>query len=384
MSEPFSWSWAEKVPTSYPSPEGATPPADGAPQPVESPPLDLPAPPEATDSPGAPGAPTRVSTVAGVTVIVLLCAVCLGLAFRSGAYRPVDWLPFLIGVAALAVVAGMSGPAVLSGRVQKVLLGLFGAQAAWTAASLLWATSTANAWEETNRTLFYATAMTLVFVAVRWTGALGLRALVMLVTAAIAVMALVVVVRLGISDDFSRYFPDGRLQYPVGYFNGLASLLMIGFWLALGMANGSRGGLPRWIQPLLLALGVLFAELALLPQSRGALWTFFLAVPFFLILSTNRFRALVDLAIVVLPVALFWSQHQRHVCGCARRRTLRRRPQEQPAGHRLLRVDRLGCLGGQLASGESVGAPLPEDSDLDGRHPHCAGRRGCDRRSHLF
>jgi small neutral amino acid transporter SnatA (MarC family) len=49
-------------------------------------------------------------------------------------------------------------------------------------------------------------------------------------------------------------------------------------------------------------------ELALLPQSRGAFWTFFLVLPFFVVLSTNRFRALADLVIVLLPVALFWPK----------------------------------------------------------------------------
>ena len=284
---------------------------------------------------------TRVATMTGTVVIALLCAVCLGLAFQGGGYTPSSWLPFLIGTAALAVVAAVSGPTALSGRFQKVLLALFVAQVVWTAASILWAGSAANVWEEANRSLFYAAGAALAFVAVRWAGRAGLTALAALVTGMIGAMALMVAIRLGVSADPLAFLLDGRLNYPVTYFNGLAALLMIGFWLALGMANaaggasrapdgpsssrGPAGGaaghetriarlrartlpFPRWSQPLLLALAVFLLEMALLPQSRGALWTFFLVVPLFVVLSPNRFRALLDLATVSLPVVIFWNK----------------------------------------------------------------------------
>jgi O-antigen ligase len=64
----------------------------------------------------------------------------------------------------------------------------------------------------------------------------------------------------------------------------------------------------RIAQPLLLVAAVILLEVALLPQSRGGLWTFVLVIPFFVILSPNRFRALVDLGIVVLPLFLFWGR----------------------------------------------------------------------------
>ena len=269
---------------------------------------DRPAPPAGAQPRGLP---PRAGMITGIVVIALLCIVSLGLAFRSGAYSLADWVPFLIGVAALAVMVAISGPAVFSGRFQKILLALFALQAVWTASSIFWATSLGNTWEEINRTLLYAVGIGLVFAAVRWAGPTGLKTLAALVAAVIGVMALVIVIRLGVSDDPSGFFISGRLRYPITYYNALAALLMVGFWLALGMANGMRQTerrFPRWTQPLLLALGVFFAELALLPQSRGALWTFFLVVPFFVILSPHRFRALVDLGIVVLPVVLFWGR----------------------------------------------------------------------------
>jgi hypothetical protein len=42
---------------------------------------------------------------------------------------------------------------------------------------MLWAESSANAWEEINRTFLYLLGATLVFVAVRWAGPVALRLL---------------------------------------------------------------------------------------------------------------------------------------------------------------------------------------------------------------
>jgi hypothetical protein len=269
----------------------------------------------------------RAASALGIVVILVLCGFSMALAFRGGAYGPADWLPLMVAIVAFAVIVCLGGPAVVSDRFQKLLLGLFAAQAVWTAASMLWATSLGNTWEEINRTLLYAVGVALVFAAVRWAGLKGLTALATLLAAVVGVVGLVVALTLASSDNPMALFEEARLNYPVTYYNGLSALLMLGFWLALGMATGAgtarkrrgdtgkpaddveppRSALPRWAQPLLLMLAVLLAELALLPQSRGALWTFFLVVPFFVILSSNRFRALVDLAIVALPAVAFWN-----------------------------------------------------------------------------
>lgn len=271
-------------------------------------------------------AQARGSVLAGTILLVLLCAVCLGLAYRSGAYAARTWLPSLLAVAALALVVCVAGPEVTSGRFQKILLALFGLQAVWTTASILWAGSQANAWEEINRTLFYVVIVALAFAAVRWAGRTGLKALALLIIGVAGLIAFETAIGLAVDRDPSRFFTGGRLNHPITYFNALACLWMMGFWLALGTANGAQrgedsppsgrirmirsgtGDFSRWTQPVLLALAVFLAEMALLPQSRGALWTFFLAVPFFVILSPNRFRALIDLLIVAVPVVLFWDR----------------------------------------------------------------------------
>ncbi len=290
-----------------------------------------PTPTQVRRSPGLQARATeaRGRVVAGIVVLSLLCGVCLGMTYAGTSYAPRYWLPFLIAVAALAIVMSAAGPAVPSGRFQKILLALFALQAVWTAASILWAGSQANAWEEINRTLFYVVTVALVFTAVRWAGRTGLKALALLVLGVTALIAFETAMGLAVANEPLDFFASGRLNHPIAYFNGLACLWMIGFWLALGMANGAQhgedhppsgritilrsgtGDLSRWTQPVLLALAVFLAEMALLPQSRGALWAFFLTIPFFVILSPNRFRALVNLVIVVVPVVLFWDRLTR-------------------------------------------------------------------------
>ncbi len=292
-------------------------------------------------------APGRRAVASGVGLVALLLAVSVGLVLQGGSYGPSTWLPLLAATAGLALVVALAGPAVFSGRYQKILLALFALQTIWTAASVFWADSQANAWEETNRTLFYALTLMLAFTAVRWAGLTGLKAVAVSVTLVAAGVCVWLLVSLNVSFEPLGFFDDGRLNYPITYFNGLAALLMVGFWLALGMANGPRcalrrkaetpeptgsdpeaapetvsrvmwrrsqaqqagaGRFPRWSQPILLVLAVVLAQAALLPQSRGALWTFFLALPFFVILSPHRFRALIDLVIVAVPVVLFWGR----------------------------------------------------------------------------
>ena len=316
---------------------GDTPLSDENTAPVEdSAPLDVSV---------AQTAEPRGKTAAALVSIGLLLAVCLGLIFQGGAYGPSTWLPLMVAVAAMLIPLAIAGPRFSSGRFQKILLLVFALQAAWTAASLIWASSMNNAWEETNRTLFYALTLLLVFAAVRWARSAALKAIVASVLTIAGVVALVIVFTLVFSGDPLSLFGSARLKYPITYFNGLAALLMVGFWLALAVADGARypakplmgdgyadtdpseteqvvsrvawrrsiakrsgGRVPRWAQPLLLVLAVLLLTTALLPQSRGALWTFFLVLPFYVILSPHRFRALTDLVLVVLPIVIFWGR----------------------------------------------------------------------------
>jgi O-antigen ligase len=334
------------------------------------PPPDRPAPPAAAEAP-APEGRRRALTITGIVIMAILAAASLGLVFRSGAYSPADWLPFMIGVGALALMVAISSPTVTAGPLQRVLLGAVALLAVWTTLSIFWASSLGDTWEEINRTAFYVLVIALVFAGVRWSGPTGLRVLATLIVVIVGITAVVIAVKLATDSDAIGMLPHGRLNYPITYFNGIACFLMVGFWLCLGLANGMGGapsrrkpgrrtgayetpGVPsdgtlavpqtqavmtptaatpvdsgagrlaaepkrpprastfaigtRVAQPLLLMLAVFLLEFALLPQSRGALWTFVLVIPFFVIFSPNRFRALADLAMVAIPLVLFWGR----------------------------------------------------------------------------
>jgi len=107
----------------------------------------------------------------------------------------------MAGVAALALLVTIAGPRLSSSRLQKSLLALFVLQTVWTAVSLLWASSLANAWEETNRTLFYALALLLVFAALRWAGVTGLKALAVSIAGLVTIVAAVIIATLAVSSD---------------------------------------------------------------------------------------------------------------------------------------------------------------------------------------
>jgi hypothetical protein len=264
--------------------------------------------------------------ISSLVVLALLCALTLALAYEGGGYGPATWLPFSIGVAALAVVLATSAPTLTADRLQKVILALFAAQTAWTFASLLWASSTANAWEEANRTIFYALVIALTFAAMRWGRRIALTWLPVLLLAVTVIVAVVTFLMIWLKSEPAQLLSDGRLSYPVTYTNGLASFLIIGFWLALGLANATHRRASRrqatpagpgtgpvhrfrwWMQPIFLAMGVFLVTISLLCQSRGALWILCLVVPFFFILSPHRVRAFVNLGIVLLPVILFWGK----------------------------------------------------------------------------
>ena len=70
--------------------------------------------------------------------------------------------------------------------------------------------------------------------------------------------------------------------------------------------SGDCAGRAWWLRAALLALAVMLMEIAVLPQSRGALWTFVIVAPWFVLLTPHRFRGLLNLGIVTGLAALAW------------------------------------------------------------------------------
>src|SRR5680860_1406543 len=252
-------------------------------------------------SPPFPGSRPWASAV----ILLVLAGTGLVLAFRSGSYMPGSWLPVVLGIAAVTAMLAAFLPGWSLGRNASIFLAVFAGLVLLAGASLVWADSPAQAWEETNRSFLYLLGLILVVTAVRWGGNRTLRFLVAVVAGMVAIVGTAVVIRLVTTGDPAGLFQGGRLHYPVSYWNGLGALLTLGFWPMLGLASERR--MPVWATSLLVGAAVALAELALLPESRGTLWTFSLVVPFFVLVTPHRFRALALLGVVVATVALAWS-----------------------------------------------------------------------------
>jgi len=234
-----------------------------------------------------------------------LVATGVGLAFRqAGAYSPEAWLPVAFAWAALALILLQLGPGIPAGARQWAVLGLFVLLAAWSGLSILWADSRANAWEETNRILLYFVACLAAWLLVAWLGRQGVRRLPALLFAAIAVFGLGGLIRLLTITDPTLMFVDGRWGFVISYWNGLSSLLTFGAWLGLALAQSRPR--RRWVEPLLLVLVAALVQLGVLIESRGPFWASVVVLPWFFVVTPHRFRAAVNLALVVGATAVAW------------------------------------------------------------------------------
>ncbi len=175
-----------------------------------------------------------------------------------------------------------------------------GALAAYTALSflsILWAAVPGDAWEGANRTLLYLLVFAL-FACWRQRGA---SAALLLGAWTLALIALAAFTALHVNAagaaSLQTLLPGGRLEYPTGYANANAAQWLMAFWPALLLARERR--LPWGMRGLLAGGAVLLAEVALLSQSRGALY----ATPVMLVLlfallpgRTRTFAVLVPIA----------------------------------------------------------------------------------------
>jgi tetratricopeptide (TPR) repeat protein len=216
--------------------------------------------------------------------------VIIFLAVKDGGYQaiPVTWQAcgiFLLALLALCLVAM---PA--AGRPPRATIAavaLLAGYALWSYLSIAWAGQRADAWDGANRTALYAGVFALFAL---WP--LGRRAatlLVGLLAAAIGVLAVVALVKVGAAANPRTYFINGRLGWPINYPNATVALWFIGFWPCIVLAG------RREVHPLLrgafLGIAGLLAGTGLLSQSRGWLFALPIATIVFLAIVPGRLRA---------------------------------------------------------------------------------------------
>jgi tetratricopeptide (TPR) repeat protein len=213
----------------------------------------------------------------------------------KGGFFPQEWYPAALFLVALLLVGFLALPA--GGRPQVPVLVACGALAAfalWSYVTIAWADQRADAWDGANRTALYA-----VLFAIFALWRIRARAAVALVGAfAVGVTVIGFVELLSAArGDPAGHFIDGRLAEPVGYANANAALWSAAFWPCVVL--GSRRETGPLLRALFVGSAVLLGGLALMGQSRGWLFALPVVALLFLLLTPQRVRTTLTLALIL-------------------------------------------------------------------------------------
>jgi tetratricopeptide (TPR) repeat protein len=249
---------------------------------------------------GAVGGLLATLREAPATVPALLAIALFAVWATSQAGYPVThWAPGgLIVLALLGMTLGVLG---LHAREVplpvKVALGCLAGYTALSFASILWAAVPGDAWEGANRTLLYL----LVFALFALWRQRGASAALLLGTWTLAMICLAAFVALHLNaasaTSLQSLIQGGRLGYPAVYVNANAAQWLMAFWPSLLLARSER--LPWALRGVLAGGAVLLAEVALLSQSRGSLYS----TPVMLVLVFALLPGRVRTFTVLVPVA---------------------------------------------------------------------------------
>lgn len=185
-------------------------------------------------------------------------------------------------------------------RLTVLALALLAAFTLWSFVSITWAEVKDIAWEGANRSLLYLVVFAL-FSITTWrarSAAIVLGSF----SVAIAGIGLATVLTTAGSAAPEASFIGGRLLEPTGYQNGSAALYLIALWPALYLS--CCRWVPWPVRGLMLGSAGLLVELALLPQSRGAMIALPIALVAYLVLVPGRVRSLLAIGAVAAVVAL--------------------------------------------------------------------------------
>jgi tetratricopeptide (TPR) repeat protein len=236
-------------------------------------------------------APVVVPALAALALFVVW-------AGNEAGYPVTHWAPGGVILLALLAIALGSVPLRLNEiplavRVAAVCLALY---TALSYLSILWAHVPGDAWEGANRTLLYLLVFALFAL---WPQRGASAALLLSVwTLALTALALFVLLHVNGAAHPAALFSEGRLKYPSDYENACAAVWCMAIWPALLLSTSDR--LQWGLRGLLAGGAVLLADLALLSQSRGSLYS--TAIMLVLVFVVLPWR--VRLIAVLAPVAV--------------------------------------------------------------------------------
>ncbi len=242
---------------------------------------------------------TQLATLLPHVAPTATVAITLVWAFRDGGYPTTSWYPAGVLVGGLLIAQALGRSLHVGWDIQTAAVGSVFAFATIELASIIWASSKGAAWDSANRTFTYGLIF-LMFAGWRSSE----RAKHLLALFLIAGLTAVGIWSLhSAAQSPGTAFLFGRLALPTGYANATAALFLIPFWPAVSLAaDRKRGALFR-----ALALGCAagLAAVAYVPQSRGALYAFPVAVVILLVLARNRLRTSLALIVALAPTAYF-------------------------------------------------------------------------------
>ena len=235
--------------------------------------------------------PRRPASAWPALAVLVVAGVACGLSpFAGGFYDSSIWAPAGLGLLIVLTAALIAGPVALP-RGAVVAAAAIAVLALLSLVSALWTDSIEGAVVEGNRLLIYAAALALFVVLLRSDRGAAL-AFAAFAGGAVAVAGWVLA---GLLRGDEALFLGGRLNEPLGYINGQASFFVLALWpcLALAELRRSRPGFAGAG----LAGATLFAGLAVLGQSRGAVLAGALSLLVVLALLPGRLRRIVALLV---------------------------------------------------------------------------------------
>jgi hypothetical protein len=220
-------------------------------------------------------------------------------ALFEGAYFPASWYPAAIVVAILCPIQIAAGYRLPVGGA-RISFGLLAGLLAWTFLSILWADAGGHALEASNK-LLLAVGSAFVFALVPWTGrratfVLGLFAV------GYTTGSVLTLVGAALAHDPSANFIEGRFSEPLGYAGAAAAFAAIAVWPALALS--ALRTLPAWLRAIFFVFAVVQADLAFMPQARGAIVGLILGAFVFFCFAGPRSWALARILIGAAIVAV--------------------------------------------------------------------------------
>ncbi|MFA4965286.1 MAG: O-antigen ligase family protein [Thermoleophilia bacterium] len=234
------------------------------------------------------------------TVPFALAVACGGaFSFLSGGYILARSSPLAVGFLAAAAVWVWFAGRTSGGALFRVSIASFGLFVAWSGLSVAWSYGPDLSWVAFNLAAFY-----LALVAV-----LGLTPVRGLQLRVAGLGALAVCVATGVYAFLGKAAPDvvthahtyARLDSPVGYWNVLALMMVLGLAVALALA-GDRQARPVW-RVLAAAGAVPLCFTFFFTFSRGGWLVLAVALPIYFGLTNTRLASLFSLAAIAVPVA---------------------------------------------------------------------------------